>query len=472
MRDDKFDYAGWLWLIGLTVFAIVANTLLVGRDGTVSSAVLYVSGGMILVSAILFVISLLRNTGNSCRFALFLTFLVGLWTAFRFSYLYSSHDLGTYFADEQCVYDGHLGMIYWFAHNLGFPTMNPLEEGNSILMHPPLYHMIGGLFMRVMEKGNLNRRIALENLQIVNLFFAQGSVLLTGELLRLLGVSRKRRAIGMLFVGLMPIIPLLAAVPNNDMLCMLLMVLCMYSTVCWIYRRKLSSIIAMGLSLGFAMASKLNAALLIPPITLVFVLAFFQNLKSWRVYIRQYIVFLLVSIPEAVAWPLYHFLDFQVPIGAIRSPDLPSLAEFSAVRRFLCPYSVCFKTPYFSLEPKESCNIWVNLLKTTFLDEQAPAQPGSAGWVFSYFLLALLSALLIYAMVRTVMILARKYEIDSLVRLFFAVVLGIGLVFFIRFNVQFPYVCTANARYLLYFLPILSIGLVISTKKARKKLDQ
>lgn len=468
-KKQSFDKIGWLWLMALTAAAVVCNSLLEAYGLAESPVVFAILLGIALALVGLFIFSLLRNFGDPCRIALLITFLAGLMASLQLHYLYSMHDLGTYYADESCVYDGHLGMIYWFARMRGFPTMNPMTEYNSILLHPPLYHIIAGCFAKVCHKLGLSKNVVLENIQLVNLFFAQGTVLLTGELLRLFGLSSKRCAVGMLFVGLIPIIPLMAAVPNNDMLCYFLMLLCMIFVVRWIYEQRLFHICCIGLSLGGAMAAKLNAALLIPSVAVVFAVVFFKNIKAWKKLLCQFAVFLLLSVPEAVAWPLFHRLAYQIPLNAIRAPELPSLADISIWNRFFLPHGACFESPYYSMMPLQNSNTWLTLLKTFFLDEVQPTVPGTFGWQISYVLLVLVGLLLACGAVRAALYFCRKCRKNAmpqgLIACFFLLVAGIGLISFVQFNVRYPFVCTANARYLLYLLPVIGLGLALPRQR-------
>ena len=68
------------------------------------------------------------------------------------------------------------------------------------------------------------------------------------------------------------------------------------------------------------MASKLSAALLIPCVAVVFAVAFFRDLGRWKRYVGQFAAFLAVSVPPAVAWPVYHLISFQLPLNYVRLP--------------------------------------------------------------------------------------------------------------------------------------------------------
>ena len=78
-------------------------------------------------------------------------FLVSLCFILQLAYDFSWHDLAAYDANlgGETNPDGHLGYIAWIVENGALPTMNPLENGYSILYNPPLYHLIQAAFMRL-----------------------------------------------------------------------------------------------------------------------------------------------------------------------------------------------------------------------------------------------------------------------------------------------------------------------------------
>ena len=148
----------------------------------------------------------------------------------------------------------------------------------------------------------------------MTLLFASACPLVAVDLMRFLGLDERGVRAGALAMAFQPSLWILGATLNNDILSILCILACILFTVRWERTRRMGDILGVALALGAGMAAKLSAALLIPCVALVFIVAFFRDLKRWQHYIGQFAAFLAVSVPLAVAWPLYHLMAFDMPL--------------------------------------------------------------------------------------------------------------------------------------------------------------
>lgn len=459
-----------LLLIGFALLAYAASAALSSATADILAGF---AAGVAVLFAVLCVIFAKTGVGGRQKaslLALIFVFLVCLLFLMMLPYDNSWHDLGEYEITENHVCNGHLGYVRWIAER-GLPLQNPMTEGNSILYHPPFSHILYAIILRFGLLIGLPLQAALESLQVLGLVSAVGFAMAGGMLLRELGAKDETCALGILFCGITPAVPLMSTVPNNDLLMVWLMTLCAVYTLRWIRTEKTGDIVGMAVTLGLGMATKLNAALLIPCIAAVFVIVFVKKCKQkqWRKLLGQYGLFLLLSVPEAVAWPLFHRVRYQMPLNYVRHPAATqNVSAWSAWDRFGIPNGLSIRKLFYTGVRKTDHNVWMQTLKTAMFDEKNLFQEGTWQWYAAYLLMAAFALLCVVLLVCLVIFLLRRCKCASvqnestrLKKLFIALYTGIVLAGYLLFCVQYPNMCSFNFRYLMNILPLLSVGLCL-----------
>ncbi len=398
-------------------------------------------------------------------------FLVGLCFILRLPYGFSWHDLASYSADFSGTSkpDGHLGYIAWIVENGTLPTMDPRVEGYSVFYNPPLYHLIQAGFMRLNLWLQVPQNVALENLQVTTLLFASACPLVAVDLMRFLGIRERGVHAGALVMAFQPSLWILGATLNNDILSILCILACILFTVRWERTRRMPDILGIALSLGAGMATKLSAALLIPCVALVFIVAFFRDLKRWRRYFGQFAAFLAVSVPPAVAWPLYHLLAFDLPLNYVRLPaETIYVGHLSLWQRFGIPDWFARRTLFYTGVRKTDHNVWMQTLKTAVFDELTLFENGTVLWYVAYLLMALFAGLVLIGFVLFVRMLLRRPARLSGLGATFLGVYGAALVGnYVKFCVDYPYICSFNFRYIAPLLLLGALGIAAGRSRAR-----
>lgn len=397
-------------------------------------------------------------------------FLVGLCFILRLPYGFSWHDLASYSADFSGTSkpDGHLGYIAWIVENGTLPTMDPRVEGYSVFYNPPLYHLIQAGFMRLNLWLQVPQNVALENLQVTTLLFASACPLIAVDLMRFLGIRERGVHAGALVMAFQPSLWILGATLNNDILSILCILACILFTVRWERTRRMPDILGIALSLGAGMATKLSAALLIPCVALVFIVAFFRDLKRWRRYFGQFAAFLAVSVPPAVAWPLYHLLAFDLPLNYVRLPaETIYVGHLSLWQRFGIPDWFARRTLFYTGVRKTDHNVWMQTLKTAVFDELTLFENGTVLWYVAYLLMALFAGLVLIGFVLFVRMLLRRPARLSGLGATFLGVYGAALVGnYVKFCVDYPYICSFNFRYIAPLLLLGALGIAAGRSRA------
>jgi len=228
----------------------------------------------------------------------------------------------------------------------------------------------------------------------------------------------------------------------------------------WQRTRSMRNILLCGVALGLAMATKVSAALIIPCIAVVFAVAFFRDLKQWKRYVGQFAAFLLVSVPEAIAWPVFHLIAYQTPLNYVRLPsEKINIAHYTLWQRFGIPDSKAIRGLFYSGIRKIDHNVWMQTLKTGMFDEMTLFEEGTFMWYFSYMAMVLFAVLLLTAFALFISWLIRKNShADGMTKGFLAFYGGMLIVNYLNFCRQYPYICSFNFRYILPVLLLCAVA--------------
>lgn len=457
----RSKYAALL-LAGLLAWAL--NTLLAPLSGAaVNAACLALLFGCLAAAALLMLWRRKRGQASPAVGLLLAGgFVVGLVFILKLPFDFSWHDLAWYSADFSAAVkpDGHLGYIAYLAQNGSLPLMDPRVEGFSVFYNPPLYHLLQAGFMRLNLWLGIAETVALENLQVLTLVCAAACPLLLDDLLRFLQVGERGRRAGALVMISQPMLWLMGATLNNDITCIMLTMACILFTVRWERTRRMGDIAGIALTLGLAMAVKLSSALLIPCIAMVFVVAFFRDLKRWKRYAGQFGAFLAMSVPPAVAWPLFHLIRYQMPLNYVRLPaETINVSGYTLWQRFGIPDWFAIRSLFYTGIRKTDHNVWMQTMKTGLFDERTLFETGSRMWYASYLWLVLFAGLLLLSLVLMIRLLVKKREgLSGLAKGFLGLYGGVLIANYLKFCVDYPYICTFNFRYILPVIMLCALA--------------
>lgn len=396
-----------------------------------------------------------KTERTSAHLLLSASFTVGLIFILQLPHFFSWHDLASYSADfsVEGKPDGHLGFIAWIVENGRLPLeLNPMEEGFSVFYNPPLHHILHALFMKLNLLIGLPQAVALENLQVITLLFALGTVHASMLLMRELDMNARAVRTGLWAVAFQPMLMILGATLNNDIQMIYCVIRCSVHVLRWQKKRRMSDILLIALFLGCGMATKLNAALLIPCIAPVFAVAFFKDASRMRL-LPQFLFFLLVSVPIAVAWPVYHMVAFDMPLSYVRLPaQTINVSYLPLVQRYGIPDWHARRGLFYSGIRSINHNVWMQTLTTGLFDEMTLYADGSRMWYISYGLLMAFAGLLVIGALGFLGMAVKRRDASGWFLLGYGVLL---LLSYLKFTLDYPYLCTFNFRYI---APVLSLG--------------
>ncbi len=447
-------------MLAAALFAWILNTACELTRGVYTDVVCALLVFAWAVFAVWTLTSERKTDRTSAGVLLCASFTVGLIFILQLPYSFSWHDLASYSADfsVEGKPDGHLGFIAWMVENRRLPLeINPMDDGFSVFYNPPLHHIFHALFMKTNLLLGIPQAIALENLQVLTLMFAFGTVHASMLLMRELGMHAKAVRTGLGAVGFQPILLILGATLNNDIQMIYFVVRCMVHVIRWQKKRRMADILLIALFLGCGMATKLNAALLIPCIAPVFAVAFFKAAKDRRMgYVGQFALFLLVSVPIAAAWPLYHMIAFDMPLSYVRLPsETINVSAYSLLQRYGIPDWHARRGLFYTPTRSISHNVWMQTLVTGLFDEMTLYPDGSAMWYVSYMLLMAFAGLLVIGAAGFLWMVFKRRDAIGWFLLGYGVLL---LGSYLKFTLDYPYICTFNFRYIAPVLVLSAAG--------------
>jgi len=389
----------------------------------------------------------------------------------KLPYLFSWHDLASYSADFSGAGkpDGHLGYIAYLVEYGRLPLEDPRIDGYSVFYNPPLYHMVQACFMKLNLLLGIEQETALENLQLVTMLCTCACAMAAVDLMRLMGAKERGVRVGAALMSFQPMMLLMGATLNNDILSVLLVLWCVLFTVRWHKTRRMRDIVLSGVTLGLGMAAKMSIAIIIPCIATVFAVDFFRDWKKWKRYAGQFAVFLLVSVPEAVAWPLFHLMAYQMPLNYVRLPaETINVSGYSLWQRFGIPGHDAIRGLFYSPTRRINHNVWMQTLKTGMFDELTLFAEGTFMWYAAYLVLVLFAGMLLAALVLFIRMLVQKRSpVDGVTRLFLASYGALLIGSYLNFCIQYPYICTFNFRYILPVLALCALAYALYAAEKR-----
>ena len=388
------------------------------------------------------------------------------------------HDVWYFASDKYHI--GHAGYIEYFYDNLRLPDFDPRTVWQ--FYHPPLHHITAALWMRINTALGMPYMRAVENIQILTLFYSSTVMITTVKLVRELGFKGFSSVIPCLYIAVHPTFILLSGSVNNDILSIALAFGGMLALVRWYKKPVLSRIVVIALCIGAGMMAKSSAVLICPGVAAVFLIKFIKNLREWKKYLLQFAVFGIICIPLGLWWQVRNCLLFGMPITYV-----PMLAQNSdqyigfhtVLERTLKITPEQFEPIYMAWNPERNgasyyeYNCFVGLLKSSVFGEFSPyylnaQQLASAsdaqlsvykiGDISGYFLFYSHLALVIgifAGLLKTFF--SKKSPLDGAMKIFVAILFAATFVSYVKFCFEYPHTCTMNMR---YATPLIAVGAI------------
>ena len=347
---------------------------------------------------------------------------------------------------------GHLDYIYQIVTTGKLPQSYEYQ-----FYHPPLNYILEALVVKVFSffDHNPNLGLVYEAAKIVPCFASCAVLLVSYSLFREFKMSSRASALALGVLAFQPTFFIFSASINNDSLMLLFYLIAVLYTVRWYNNPTFKNILVIALAIGLGMSTKLSAMTVAGFTAPVFLLMFIRRMreKSALPMIGQFAAFGAVSLPLGLWYTIRNQIKFHISYRYIytlsRWNDL-YCGDQPFVKRFLSfPFQQMFQPLY--CQPYTDYNIWVYIAKCAVFGEFAFER--SAKMVLPLSLSNLL--LIVLSVLAAVYVILRCKETHVLARFGLLWIWLIQMGSYLMFNLQYPFGCTMDLRYI---VPTIVVG--------------
>ena len=375
---------------------------------------------------------------------------------------------------------GHANYIeYWYKNGLKLPDFDVRTIWQYY--HPPLHHWLMALLLKLLTVCGMEYLKACEALQILPLIYSSLIPVVCFRIFRFVKLRGVPMIITMAILCFHPTFVLMAGFYNNDILCVLLMLVSVLFALKWYRQPTLKRIIPIALSVGLGMMTKLSAWMVAPAVAVLFFYVFVKNIKAWLQYIGQFALFGAICAPLGLWWQVRNLILFKVPLTYVpylNEGDPQYCGNMSVFKRLfdfgngqLAFVYEGFTDPNFGA-PYNEYNPTLGLIKTALFDEGQNAisdvhfkQITVTGPILFWVGVAL-AVLCFIGFV--VMMLRKDSGVDGMSRIFFSVFALTMLGSYYWFCFRYPFTCTMNIRYCVPLIPLFAMGLGLLLQRFTK----
>ncbi len=353
---------------------------------------------------------------------------------------------------------GHLGYIW---HVWAYGTL-PQADPRSLweFSQPPLYYLLSGYWCKISSLLGVNLLKVAENIQFLSVFCVTLITIYVDKIMVRMKITAQKRIWGVFLLSCIPYTTYLSGAVNNDVLLVLLTVMSFYYALKWYEEPKLFTLIVDAVITGLLVMSKSSGALIAPAILVLWIMRFIKD-KGMRLRrVGEYLLFAVISLPLGLWWNVRNMVRFDMPFLYVNEPSTESvqyIPNYSIWER-LFDVKNQLNHPYielFNTSPNVDHNIIISTVKTLTFTQSVEVMAtnitrfwGMAALIMTIILLLMLIVFGIVGLCKGKT--AKHHKIAGLV-------LTVSyLVFYLYFNVQYPFVHTMHARYI---LPIIYLNI-------------
>lgn len=390
--------------------------------------------------------------------------IMGLGFFLKFYYVLSTsmftrqNDVGRFEAEH-----GHASYIMYLYTHWSLPDFSP--ETRWQYAHPPLHHFICAVWLRfsrdILHTGDDPAR---ESIQMLTLFYSMCIMVTAYLILRHFRLKGAALCIPLIIINFHPAFVLLSGSVNNDVLSVAFITGAILLTLRWQKKPETKTIVKLALCIGCGMMTKISAALVAPPVAVVFLMVLIKNRKDglWKL-INQFTCFGLICIPLGMWFPVYELARWRIPFTFVyRMPNdsyqyvgnIPfsdRVTDFSLSQ--LSPIYEHWRgaDKFGNLYGDSEFNPLIALLKNSVFGESFGSTtfekyPFIYGLLPVFFWINVLLAAAGFAAL--VLYTIRKGRANGRERTFLACFYLLTMASFYKTSADYPFTCTMNFRYI------------------------
>ena len=362
--------------------------------------------------------------------------------------------------EEVMIKDRHVDYILKIYETGKLPETNKVQQ-----YHPPLYHIISAVWLKVIDIFYFSAEIRLESLQIPTCIYSIMTLFIIWKILDELEIKNRIKIIAMSVCSFHPIFVYMSGLINNDTLLTMFSILSILYIIKWFKKQTYKNTILLAIIIGLGTLTKSSMLVnLIMTVIAVFIkfleVLYKEEYKKVKVIILQTLVFCLISIPLILSFPIRNYILFgQAPFAVhdaaielyVGNDDL--ISRFGIFNKEILNNTLGYKDQ----------NVLSYVIKSAIVFETN--RPDVFGTTF----VKILSIIFIVLALISMIILLFSKDRKNLILILSYI---LWIVFFVSFNYQMPNSCTMHARYIITGIVISIICLTkLVQEKNNKKLE-
>ena len=392
---------------------------------------------------------------------------MGFWLKFYYILITAinvrQHDVFT--AEEG---SGHIGYIQYFTFYHRLSDFDVRERWQ--FYHPPLHHAICAAWVELNEKVfQVGHYQSWESLQTLTLFYSTCIVIIAYKIFRHFELKGWSLYGPLMIVSMHPTFVLFSGSINNDVLSVALVMGATLWTLKWIKEPTTKNILKIAVCIGLAMMTKLTAAMVAPPVALVFFVKLIKERKTLgKTLIKQYFSFGAICIPLGLWFPIRSYLKWDIPltyVAPMKSTFLQYIGDIPFLKRVTDFSTYQFASPYEQwkvmsqsgqISGYNEFNPLIALLKNSLFGEYINQDSFQANYVnlAARILFWLNVVLVIAAFVGMIVTCTRRRNLEKVFLVSFYIIQPL---FLYKAAADYPFTCTMNSRYV---APMIVLGTV------------
>ena len=391
------------------------------------------------------------------------------------------HDVEMYYNDLLLTYEnggqGHFAYTAYIFEHWALPN-----EIKWQFYHPPLWHALCALFMKVYSFFERENDLAtLYNAcMILSSYVACITLYACKKLIFEIIPNYKGRAISLLLISFHSQFFIMAGWMNNEQLALMFTILSIYFAIRYHKSNSWVNIVMCAISIGCGMMSKISAATIALPVGIIFIYDLVRNIKEKKTLstLAQFGVFLLICAPLGLWFQVKNIVQFgieSIKIPAIDTNSSLSVINYSIWERFGLFNPLNFSEGIFCiLRPNKNgymdYNVWLYTLKCSVFGEYSYW----GGAFFSVMLLIANFLLVILCTYSLFDVVIREWKTENRnLNILMVVIIIESLVAYIYFQITNPVTCTQDFRYMTFILipAMYFIGKSISEIKGKTNFN-
>lgn len=354
------------------------------------------------------------------------------------------HDV--YSAQDQ----GHLGYIYTIYKTGTLPNTNNVQ-----FYHPPLHHILSAGWLKLNDCLGMDFNKNLEGLQVLTAIYSSFIMIVAYAILKRVNLKAIYKMIIMAMMAFHPTFILLAGSINNDILMVLLTFLAILYLIKWQEKTNIKNTVILALVTGLAVMTKVSAAIVAVPIAYIFIKEFIKTIEKNKKEIIKIVllfgVFGIISLTIGLWHPIRNKILFNQPLGSVLIPSQTLyIGDNSFASRFATISLKEIARPFCNMPG--DYNIPAFIIKTSLFGEWAFTQIGLIADILKVANMAIILLTIVFIGLHLIKP-EKESRILSNILLIYYMVLMIS---YLIFNMQYPYSCTMDFRYL---VPTIFIGI-------------